>query len=283
MKSKSVAIIHLVWVPLGIGLFEKFINSFSACDPLEDSELIIVFAGVENRQEITPFIELKNNMNIAFEFYIRNQGQDLETYFWIANKIGHPVLLFFNSYSTLNSKKCLNIFVDNFKGNMGMLSATASNQSHYSSVFANHTFKYEFDKSIGQNFKKLKLLTKNLLYWRLLFTPYPNPHLRTNGFMIRRDVMLQLKIRLPIKNKFAAYLIESGKNSITNQILKMGLEVGMVGKSGNCYRIADWPTSHIFWKGNQEDLLVSDNQTNIYSGASQKEKSRLKFLAWGKS
>lgn len=63
------------------------------------------------------------------------------------------------------------------------------------------------------------------------FDHFPNYHIRTNGFIIACDTMLKIH-RGSLLTKMGAYRLESGKNSITKQIERMGLKSVVVGKDG---------------------------------------------------
>ncbi len=86
-----------------------------------------------------------------------------------------------------------------------------------------------------------------------------------------------------MKNKFTAYQLESGYNSITKQIIKHGYEVLIADKNGKAYKIKEWGNTNIFWNGHQEDLLISDKQTTLYKESDEKTKNKLSELAWGKN
>jgi len=79
----------------------------------------------------------------------------------------------------------------------------------------------------------------------------------------------------------AAYRLESGYNNITAQIKRKGLEAIVVDKHGNAYKEDEWISSNVFWKGEQENLLVSDNQTMKYALANEETKRYFSLLAWG--
>src|SRR5258705_756481 len=77
------------------------------------------------------------------------------------------------------------------------------------------------------------------------FPPFPNYHIRTTGFMMARDVMLKLKVRR-LCTKMDCLRLESGKNSITRQILRMGLKPLLVGRDGRAYEKEEWFQSATF-------------------------------------
>ena len=118
------------------------------------------------------------------------------------------------------------------------------------------------------------------MYYPFLFKSFPNPHLRTNAFMIRRDVFLAVRYK-PLTSKFRAYQCESGRNSVTNQVIKQGYDVYVVDRNGQVYESRKWPESRTFWIDKQENLLVEDNQTQLYHNATPDDKKKLTRLAWG--
>ena len=114
------------------------------------------------------------------------------------------------------------------------------------------------------------------------FGPFPAYHLRTNAFMIRRDVMLGLKTwGMPEKDD--AYRFESGTESMTNQLLRRGLKPLVVGRDGRAYEKEEWPLSETLFQGEQRNLLVSDNVTRRYAESGALERTILSRGAWGQA
>ena len=70
---------------------------------------------------------------------------------------------------------------------------------------------------------------------------------------------------------------------MTNQILQRGLKCLVVDKDGVSWDKDEWYSSKTFWCGNQEGLLISDNQTIKYAQANQELKGYLQFDAWNKN
>ena len=92
------------------------------------------------------------------------------------------------------------------------------------------------------------------------FPSFPNPHIRSNGFAIRRRRLLKLDLAV-IRSKEDANLFESGRNGLTAQIRLAGLKALVVGRDGVGYEIPDWSRSGTFRLGDQSNLLIEDNQT----------------------
>ena len=80
-----------------------------------------------------------------------------------------------------------------------------------------------------------------------------------------------------------AYKCESGRRSITNQIIKSGKTILVIGKDGKAYEKEDWWKSNTFWRGSQQNLLISDNQTRAYAESEQRQKMIYSYYAWGEN
>lgn len=155
---------------------------------------------------------------------------------------------------------------------VGLVGATGSWQSHYTTVFKKHKIFYEFDKSVVYNFRKYKLFLKAVFFWRFLFGAFPSPHIRTTAFIIKPEIFFQLSNKQRFKTKFDAYIFENGRNSLTNQLLHKGFKILVIDNKGIHYEIGKWHLSKTFWISNQENLLISDNQTRIYDNAPEDQK-----------
>ena len=101
---------------------------------------------------------------------------------------------------------------------------------------------------------------------RHLFAPAPNYHVRTTGFIMRTDLMRRVWPRFSITKKIE-YLSELGKRGVTQKIMRLGWQPYVIGANGMVYPKEQWPASNTFRSGNQENLLISDNQTGIYQKA----------------
>ena len=166
--------------------------------------------------------------------------------------------------------------------NVGIIGASGSYQSYYRSALYKSSWKWDRSKSVNENIRRYKKMLKAAFWWSRYFADFPNPHVRTNGFLIKRSLFLSIRHK-HLKDKFMAYVFESGKNSMTNQVLRKGLSVLLVDRSGNTYQMDQWSESNIFWQNSQSNLLISDNQTHMYNMADTATKQRLTYLAWGKN
>jgi len=114
----------------------------------------------------------------------------------------------------------------------------------------------------------------------LRFESFPNPHLRTNAFMVDRATFNNLQTGI-VKRKMDAYLLESGRVSFTRQVLNSGLRTLVVASDGSFYDQDKWPLSNTFFQGDQEMLLIADNQTRIYQNGGLDRRRLLSTRSWG--
>lgn len=280
--EQKIAVAYLVWVPFGINTYHSFLQSYLKHKAGAEHTLLLLFNGVKNATDIDTFFELTNNsLNEKYDFLIFEKGQDMEVYQLSCNMVNFDKILFLNSYSKFNASNWLKIYIDNFTDSVGMIGASASYQSIYSSVFDSNKIYWEFDKNFRHNYRKYKLFLKVFFYWRFYFKPFPSPHIRATAYMIRREDYIRVKNNFPLRNKLDAYKVECGYNSITNQLLKMGYKVGIVNLDGKYFDLSDAKLSNTFRVNNQEKLLISDKQTDWYENANEADKLHLKRLAWG--
>ena len=81
--------------------------------------------------------------------------------------------------------------------------------------------------------------------------------------------------------KLSAFAFESGHNSLTNQILRLGLRPIVVTRTGEAFEKEEWHLSDTFRQAVQQNLLIADNQTNAYEKSGGGERVDLSRQAWG--
>ncbi len=111
---------------------------------------------------------------------------------------------------------------------------------------------------------------------------FPNPHIRTNMFMIEREHLLNLGMP-DVKTKEDAYAFESGKNGLSNRILAAGSDLAVVDAEGRVIRLNQWKENNTFRFGDQGLLLASDNHCENYFKADEFHRNTLTMMSWGQS
>lgn len=94
---------------------------------------------------------------------------------------------------------------------------------------------------------------------------FPNPHIRTTAFAT--DPKILRRYPFEVNSLDDGFRFESGQWNFTDWYESRGYPVKMVAWDG-IYDKADWrkPTG-IFRRGNQENVLIRDRHTDIYSAA----------------
>ena len=109
--------------------------------------------------------------------------------------------------------------------------------------------------------------------------PFPNPHLRTNGFALERELLLTLDWPAGL-TKLEAVGLEAGSRSLSRQVRDRGLATLVVGRDGVAYPPERWRESATFRSSDQMNLLIADNRTRHYQQAGPLTRRGLAWLAW---
>lgn len=278
----NIAVIYLSWLPYGVSYLKDFLLSYSNNSSGYKHKLVFVLNGISfsGKETIDEFTNIILSENIPdFEIIQFEKGQDIEVYQSVAKKIDADYFLFLNTYSQFNKENWLKYYVQNWNDNIGLIGASGSYASYYSSIIELTKFSLLHDPLI-QKFRSVKYLIKIVIFQRNRFKRFPAPHIRTNAFFSSKKIWGSL-VNAIVTNKMQAYYFENGKRSLTMQIIALGYRCLIIDKFGKAYEIQDWPKTNIFWKGNQENLLISDNQTKKFDVATDIEKKLLRKIAWG--
>jgi hypothetical protein len=204
------------------------------------------------QEPIDRFLESYWNHSAGIEHDLltcpRNEGTDIGLYFDMAKKIDYEYLCFLNSYSQILADDWLFKMHQHLSlADVGIVGATGSWE------------------------------TMDIVGW----PSFPNPHIRSTGFMLRRRTLLALWSRAP-ENKLGCYAFESGPTNITSLARKQGLKALVVGREGS-WIWSDWEKSRTFRSNQQENLLIADNKTKEYDYADNLRRESLKVAAWGQN
>lgn len=275
----NICVVYLCYVPFGIKHIEAFISSYASNASGIEHELIILFNGYSNESELIIFKDFLASSVTKYSILMSPEKFDIGSYFFAASKLKHKYIIFLNTYSRILHPNWLSNLYKNIQNtNVGIVGCTGA----WGDFGGNHIH-------LGSN------LLKKLFSWivfRYNFYPFIKPHLRTNAFLIDREFFLSLKYYDPKprwlsflrhgskESKLKTFCFEHGNDSITNQILRKGLDVLIVDKNGKSYSMGNWKESNTFWNGEQENLIIQDNQTFNYTIGSEAYKATLRLKAW---
>jgi hypothetical protein len=260
----KVAVVHLVRVGSSPDATRRFLGSYLAHPAGSAHRLVLLLKGFDAALP-TDICRLLEKVPHS-ELRCPDKGYDIASYFYAAKHIAEPLVVFTNTYSVLQGDQWLSKLLNAFqRDGVGLVGATGSWES------------IALDSSRGIFSKVISLALTSPL--RVLFPGFPNAHVRTNGFLLAREDFMALRSSF-MPTKLGAWMFESGRNSMTRQIQKRGLEVLVVGRDGTAYRPREWPGSRTFWQSSQENLLIQDNRTMAYEKGDADSKARKFTAAW---
>ncbi len=301
-----IAVVHLVWGPLGPVPLREFLRTYNAYEAGASHELVIVFNGVALPGEDTGardalMAELQGTPHrlIALEYPVL----DLVAYRHAVQALDHEYVCVLNSHSRLRSAGWLGLIEGALrKPNVGLAGATGSwaslrsyalrklgLPSPYRRVWPGRSGTFSqfqalhverTDASSARSPLAFVHTARALTDMTIGFSQFPAPHLRTNAFMAKRQLLSQA-LSQDLGRKIDAHRLESGRRSITARIERAGLRALVVDNGGQAFERPEWPDSKTFWQADQERLLVADNQTETYQSADAARQLLLAQYAWG--
>jgi hypothetical protein len=274
----EICVVHLVWLPLGLARFAEFIASYREHEAGVEHDLLIIFKDVERPDQLAVYEELLAGINYK-SLFLGSAGFDLVPYFIAAEKFDYKYFCFLNSYSVILAPDWLRLMSMHLQARgVGVVGATASYESYYTNLRRSRP---RFGvRSWRSALGKYKHWRRMLAQAKEHFDPFPNYHLRTNTFMIARELMCRIKFAGEA-DKMESLKFESGKDGLTRQVCALGLQALVVGRDGVAYAREQWRQSHTFRSGGQRNLLVADNRTRQYAEADAPTKILLEQCAWG--
>jgi hypothetical protein len=266
-----IAVVHLVWAPLGPTPLREFLRSYHAHPAGAEHELAIVLNGAGpagpsgDASRAALLGELQGTEHRLIE--LARPTLDLAAYGHAARELDREHLCFLNSYCVIMADRWLDHLHRALTDpEVGIVAASASWESQ--AEWIRGPIRYWPYQLAG------------LRRARRDYPRFPNPHLRTSAFMTTRETALQTGLQ-DVQDKRSAYLLESGRRSITRQVQQRGQRAVVVGRDGNLYDTPEWPASHTYRSGDQQNLLICDNRTRDWRRASPRLRRRLSRDAFG--
>jgi len=308
----EIAVVHLVWGPFGSLPLRRFVQSYREHSAGAEHELVILLNNVAEQQRPELLAELEGVPHRVLDF--AEPVQDLAAYAQAARRLEHERFCFLNSHSEIlvpDWLAKLDRALD--QPRVGLVGATGSWASTRSWVL--HSFflptpyrghiperriareqflaiELERDgipisdspelvrRSLGNSLRAKLRTLPDMPIQILGFEGFPAYHLRTNAFTVTRATLGRVRVRR-IETKMDAYRLENGRHSITRQVQAMGLRTLVVASDGTAYDHEQWPLSRTLWQGDQENLLIADNQTRSYAAGGLDRRRLLSGFAWG--
>jgi hypothetical protein len=253
----EIAVIYLLWGPLGAAPLERFVASYAGHPPGIAHRLILLLKDVSSAELRDRCASIAAGLDGEC-LVISPAGLDLDSYRRAADRVEADAICFLNSASEILGDQWLGHLAAALAcPGVGIVGTSASSESLLTAVP-----------------RPLRPLL------RRRFPPFPNPHLRTNGFMLEQETLRSLDWP-PASRKQDAWALESGRRSLTRQIAARGQTPILVGRGGARFTPDQWAGSNIFRSGAQENLLIADNRTREYDDADPARRAALTRASWG--
>jgi len=284
----TIAVVHLVRHCNELSALSNFISSYDAHPAGIEHDLAVIFKGFEAKDSHT----LEKCRSILSgksyrEIFLDDSGFDLGSYFKAYKHFDYDFYCFLNSFSVILADNWLLKLAAAARGDgVGIVGATGSYESIYSEIclwrlkdlwIRHKPLSPYVPGGYDDGFQKNELAALRKLESQ--YPPFPNFHIRTNAFLLPKNVLD--RIRIPdLRQKDDAYVFESGANGLTRQIMAMNLAPLVVGNNGKSYSREEWIESRTFWSTDTSNLLVEDNQTRMFRTSDAIRKKELHNSAW---
>lgn len=112
---------------------------------------------------------------------------------------------------------------------------------------------------------------------------FPNPHIRTNSFLIKRSLFLEYAStqKFP-QTKEDTWALEHCSNSLSNYILKKGYRISVVNADGEVFSLAEWDKSRTYATPDADKPILTDKWARKYYTADETLKLKIEMVNWGK-
>lgn len=255
--------------------YERFFSSYRSQPAGLEHDLVVILKGWDCDESRERFKTLCSDITATFlEF--PDDGFDWGAYFRAAEALEYDMLCFLNTHSELLHPGWLRLLHDGLLSqDTGAVGCTGSWESMLPSL--NYMLGY---------FLLGSYRVRDMLRWCIdhaYFPRYPNPHLRSNAFLIRRETMLAFARQRAIpRSKPEAYRLESGYAGLTRFLSKNGTPPKLVGVDGAFYSMREWDRSRTFRQADCGNLLVADNQTRDFAARPDEEKAIFMASTWNR-
>lgn len=251
-------------------------SSLELFTPGADHDLLYIFKNFKPN-EVEALVK-KYAINNNF-IELPDTNFDIGSYYFSLNHIRTEFAIFLNTFSRPLCKNWLKLYLAALESNnTKLIGATGSYESFgFNPPIKDGHSLVNKTKRVAKFFYRIFFSILNLQ----LKTHFPNPHIRTNAFLTKVSIFKNYidEIGLP-KTKLDCHKIESGPNSYTNYAVKNNLNPGVISSNGSFFTLNNMHKSHVFRRGDQSDLIISDNRTNDYKESKNDRKRSLEWDSW---
>jgi len=272
----------------GLSAAEAFFESYQRHPAGWDHSLYVIAKGWQenaDRDKLAKLVVFHGAQLID----LPDDGFDLGAYFRFAESAKEQWLCFLNSHSHIERENWLGLLmVSAVSADVGMAGCTGSFGTPVPVMrFILPTISEEW-AARGLVMATITLIISyplSLLHYLSKFRnfpSFPNPHLRTNAFVISSALFRDFRNARSIpRNKIDAFKLESGYLGLSRFVFDRGLRCLVIDATGGAHERTAWQSSQTFRTPGQTRLLIGDNQTRTYADGSVRHRRMVELSAWG--
>lgn len=299
MTAARTAVVHLVREANGLAPYEAFMSSYERHPAEHDHDLVLLFKGFGDAAGREPYIA-RAAAHEPQTLDVSDSGLDLTAYLAATAALEYEQLCFVNSFSEILAPGWLRLLATALEdgdcrsaaGATGSWNSQLSYRLYQLGLGGRYARAFASRRAANRAMHELSGTplpgdVRNWLFTLMqtarhsrAMTLFPAVHLRTNAFLIDRLLLASLDTG-GTWTKWGAYELESGRRSITRQLIALGRPPVVVDREGVARAPADWHRGDVFWQAAQQDLLVGDNRTRGYDAATASQRAVLSAMAWG--
>lgn len=246
---------------------KTFLVNYKKNKPGYPHELVICFKLLDEFERKKREKLIKNNK--IFYDKVNTNDHEWGTLKRLCELNKNKIIFWMNDHSYPVERNWLKKIMKHYKKN-ALFGTSGSYSSHFSNSFYRN-----------KNDNYLVALMK-IVFFLFSVPKFPNPHIRTTGFLINSNEFIEFMKFKWIRIKLQSFLIESGYNSLTNFFRKKNYSVFIINKNGQKYDLENMRESCTFAYKNQNKFLISDNQIRSYLKLSNKQKIKRSKHVWGR-
>jgi hypothetical protein len=288
VSNPDIALVYLArGVDGGLASASQFFESYRRHPAGVSHTLYVIAKGWPDRVAYSAMIELASrSCNVAD---LPDDGFDLTAYYRLARDLREERVCFLNTFSVIESDRWLERLGNALElpsvGLVGCFGSYGTLRPRVQNLL--------FNAREAAKTKPAKAVLGELLAYagdrrraarsNDCFPAFPNPHVRTNAFMLARETFVAFWQGKPIpQTKRSVCAFESGSAGLTRFIEARGERAVVVGADGGVYPKDQWLESRTFRVPTRGNNMISDNATRRYLADGRDRRRNKEFATWGR-
>jgi hypothetical protein len=288
VSNPDIALVYLArGIDGGLASASEFFESYQRHPAGVPHALYVIAKGWPDRAAYSALMETASRSSKVVD--LPDDGFDLTAYHRLARDLREEWVCFLNTFCVIESDRWLErlggalalpgVGVAGCFGSYGTLQPRVQNLL--------------FNTREAARTKPPKAVLGELLAyagdrWRTArsndrFPAFPNPHVRTNAFVLARETFVAFWQGKPIpQTKRSVCAFESGSAGLTRFIEVRGQRAVVVGADGGVYEKDQWLESRTFRVPLNANNMISDNATRRYFADDRDRRRKKEFATWGR-